>query len=205
MTDISKILVLYFSEHGATAQMASLIARGVNSVADCEAIIRTVPKVSPEIEKVSASIPESGAPYCTKSELDECDGLIVGSPTRFGNMAAPMKYFLDTTALEWAQGSLSGKPAGVFTSTGSMHGGQETTLLTMMIPLLHHGMVITGLPYTEPVLSSTETGGTPYGPSHVAGARGEKSFSDDEKALCQAFGKRIATVALQLSHKQPMA
>ena len=164
------ILVLYYSLHGSVAEMARLIARGIESVDGMNAMLRTVPKVSTVIEAIEDATPEEGAVYCSEEDLAGCSGLALGSPTRFGNMAAPMKYFLDGTAAQWLSGSLVDKPAGVFTSTASLHGGQESTLLTMMLPLLHHGMLYCGLPYTESSLSETSTGGTPYGPSHVAGA-----------------------------------
>lgn len=191
------ILVLYYSRTGATTQMANLIARGINSVPGLEARIRTVPPVSPVTETAEPPVPPEGAPYATLDDLKNCIGLAMGSPTRFGNMAAPLKYFLDTTGNLWFSGDLSGKPAAVFTSTASLHGGQETTLLSMMLPLLHHGALIVGLPYTEPVLSNTQSGGTPYGPSHLAGADAKLAITEDEKVLCMALGKRLATIALK--------
>ncbi|QBC43890.1 NAD(P)H:quinone oxidoreductase [Iodobacter fluviatilis] len=194
-----EILVLYYSTHGATRQMAQLIARGVESVAGVTARIRTVPRISTVCEAVEAVVPDAGAPYAELADVKECIGLALGSPTRFGNMAAPMKYFWDGTVGDWLQGSLIGKPASVFTSTGSMHGGNEATLLTMMLPLLHHGMLIVGTPYSETVLSHTITGGTPYGPSHVAGSESNQPLSADEKQLCIAQGKRLAQVALKLA------
>ena len=195
----AKILVLYYSRHGATARMARLIARGV-AAAGAEALVRTVPPVSAENETIPRDVPADGPPYCTADELRSCDGLILGSPTRFGNMAAPLKYFLDGTAALWMSGALAGKPAAVFTSTSSMHGGQESTLLTMMMPLLHHGMVIAGLPFTEPALSSTQTGGTPYGASHVAGTgSSSRPLSREEEQLCEALGKRVAMLATKLA------
>lgn len=194
-----KILVLYYSRHGATESMAKLIARGVESIPSCEAMLRTVPEVSPTTEASQDGIPEHGALYVTLDDLKSCDGLVLGSPTRFGNMAAPLKYFLDTTTEVWMTGRLSGKPAGVFTSTSSLHGGQETTLTSMMLPLMHHGMVMVGLPYSESALLSTTTGGTPYGPSHLAGGRSDNPISDDEKALCIAFGKRMGEIAVKLA------
>ena len=180
-------------------EMAQLIARGVESVSDAKARIRTVPKVSANCETTEPDVPASGAPYVELADLEECIGLALGSPTRFGNMAAPMKYFLDGTTSLWLKGTLIGKPACVFTSTGSMHGGNETTLLTMMLPLMHHGMLIVGLPYSEPILSSTISGGTPYGASHVGGAMDDKPITEDEKKLCIALGKRLAETALKLS------
>lgn len=196
---MSEILVLYYSQGGSVHQMAQLIARGVESVKGMKARIRTVPRVSANCEATEPEVPASGAPYAELKDLQECIGLALGSPTRFGNMAAPMKYFLDGTTSLWLKGTLIGKPAAVFTSTGSMHGGQETTLLAMMLPLMHHGMVILGLPYSEPELSSTSSGGTPYGASHVAGAADDKPISDEERKLCIALGKRLAETAQKLS------
>lgn len=195
MTDI---LVLYYSQGGAVKQMAQLIARGVESVAGAIARIRTVPKISTNCEATEPEIPASGAPYATQQDLEECAGLALGSPTRFGNMAAPMKYFLDGTSGLWLKGALIGKPAAVFTSSGSMHGGNETTLITMMLPLLHHGMLIVGLPYSEPQLSATTSGGTPYGASHIGGAMDDRPLTEDEKKLCMALGKRLAETTLKL-------
>ena len=194
-----EILILYYSQGGAVREMANLIARGVESVPNIKARIRTVPKISANCEATEPDIPTSGAPYVELQDLEECVGLALGSPTRFGNMAAPMKYFLDGTTALWLKGALIGKPAAVFTSSGSMHGGNETTLLTMMLPLMHHGMLMVGLPYCEPALSTTSTGGTPYGASHVGGAMDDKPISDDEKKLCLALGKRLAETALKLS------
>ncbi|MDO9365082.1 MAG: NAD(P)H:quinone oxidoreductase [Methylotenera sp.] len=196
---MSEILILYYSQGGAVRNMAQLIARGVESVANVKARIRTVPKVSANCEATEPDIPTSGDPYVELQDLEQCIGLALGSPTRFGNMAAPMKYFLDGTTSLWLKGALIGKPAAVFTSTGSMHGGNETTLLTMMLPLMHHGMVMVGLPYSEPALSATASGGTPYGASHVGGAMDDKPITDDEKKLCIALGKRLAETALKLS------
>lgn len=194
---MADILVLYYSQGGAVRNMAQLIARGIESVSGASARIRTVPKVSANSEATESDIPETGDPYVELEDLDECIGLALGSPTRFGNMAAPMKYFLDGTTNAWLKGALINKPAAVFTSSGSMHGGNETTLLTMMMPLLHHGMMIIGLPYSEPALSSTQTGGTPYGASHIGGAMDDQAISDDEKTLCIALGKRLAETALK--------
>lgn len=191
------ILILYYSTHGSTEKMAQQLARGVEATG-LEAKLRTVPKVSAECEATAPSIPDEGAIYCTEEDLRECSGLLLGSPTRFGNMAAPLKYFLDSTSTQWLNGDLIGKPAAVFTSTGSMHGGQESTLLTMMLPLLHQGMLITGIPYSEQELMSTQTGGTPYGASHLASGNQATVLSDDETVLCQALGKRIATLAQKL-------
>ena len=199
MTAVREILVLYYSRHGAVRQMAQIIARGVESVSGVAARVRTVPEVSTVAESVAARVPDAGAPYVELRDLEECCGLALGSPTRFGNMAAPLKYFLDTTAGLWLKGALAGKPAAVFTSTGSMHGGQETTLTSMMTPLLHHGMLLVGLPYTEPELTTTTTGGTPYGASHVAGATSDRALSEDEKKLCFALGKRLAATAMKLA------
>ncbi|MDF0605177.1 NAD(P)H:quinone oxidoreductase [Neisseriaceae bacterium TC5R-5] len=193
------ILVLYYSQYGATGELARLIARGIESVPNCQARLRTVPKVSTVCESTASSIPDSGAPYVEKSDLSECIGLALGSPTRFGNMAAAMKYFLDSTSAEWMQGALSGKPACLFTSSSSMHGGQESTLLSMMLPLMHHGMLILGLPYSEAALAQTQTGGTPYGVSHVAGLQNTLAISDDEKKLALAQGRRLAEIATRLS------
>lgn len=195
MTDI---LVLYFTRYGATQSMAELIARGIESVPGMTARIRTVPPVSPESQASRDPIPENGPPYVTREDLKECVGLAMGSPTRFGNMAAPLKYFWDTTAGEWFSGALSGKPAAVFTSTASMHGGQETTLISMMLPLIHHGMVMVGIPYTEAALTETQTGGTPYGASHLAGPNSDKPLSEHEQKLCIVQGKRLAEIAKKL-------
>jgi NAD(P)H dehydrogenase (quinone) len=191
------ILVLFYSHHGATAEMARQVARGVEE-AGLEARLRTVPGVSADHEATAPPVPDSGAPYATLDDLQSCAGLALGSPTRFGNMAAALKYFLDGTGGLWMKAALAGKPAGVFTSTSSMHGGQETTLLSMMLPLMHHGMLITGLPYTEPDLAHTQEGGTPYGPSHVAGLDSKRPLSPAEKNLCQALGRRLATIARAL-------
>ena len=196
---MSEILVLYYSQGGAVRDMAQLIARGAESVKGTKARIRTVPKISANCEATESEVPVSGAPYAELKDLQECIGLALGSPTRFGNMAAPMKYFLDGTASLWLKGTLVGKPAAVFTSTGSMHGGQETTLLTMMMPLMHHGMVMVGLPYSEPELSSTASGGTPYGASHVGGTADDRPITEDERKLCIALGKRLAETALKLA------
>jgi NAD(P)H dehydrogenase (quinone) len=192
------ILVLYYSRFGSVAKMAQLIARGVESVSGIEARIRSVPAVSPVTEASEPEVPAEGAVYCSEEDFAECAGLALGSPTRFGNMAAAMKHFLDGTGGQWMSGSMIGKPGGVFTSTASLHGGQESTLLSMQIPLLHHGMLISGLPYSETALNTTSTGGTPYGPSHLAGSDGSNPISEEEAALCQAFGKRLAELALKL-------
>ncbi|MDE2090935.1 MAG: NAD(P)H:quinone oxidoreductase [Gammaproteobacteria bacterium] len=196
-----EILVLYYSRYGATAKMAQQVCRGVESVPGMRARLRTVPAVSAVCEAVEDSIPGSGAPYATNDDLKECAGLVVGSPTRFGNMAAPLKYFLDGTGSLWLSGVLAGKPAGVFTSTSSLHGGQESTLLSMMLPLLHHGMLIVGMPYTEQELMETTSGGTPYGPSHHAGIDSDRALSDMEQQLCQKLGARVAQVAYKLLSK----
>lgn len=195
---MTEILILYYSQGGAVKDMAQLIARGVESVPGAKARVRTVPKVSANSEATEPEIPATGAPYATVQDLEECAGLALGSPTRFGNMAAPVKYFLDGTSGLWLKGALIGKPAAVFTSTGSMHGGNEMTLMTMMIPLMHHGMLLVGLPYSEPQLGTTKTGGTPYGASHIGGAMDDQPISDDEKKLCMALGKRLAETALKL-------
>jgi NAD(P)H dehydrogenase (quinone) len=195
---MTEILILYYSQGGAVKDMAQLIARGVESVPDAKARLRTVPKISANHEATEPDIPIAGAPYATLQDLEECAGLALGSPTRFGNMAAPVKYFLDGSTSLWLKGALIGKPAAVFTSTGSMHGGNEMTLMTMMIPLMHHGMLMVGLPYSEPQLGTTKTGGTPYGASHIGGAMDDQPISEDEKKLCMALGKRLAEIALKL-------
>ena len=195
---MSAILILYYSRNGATAEMAHLIARGVEE-GGATAMLRTVPPVSAVCEATESDIPASGPPYATLEDLQQCDGLILGSPTRFGNMAAPIKHFLDQTGGLWVSGALSGKPAAVFTSTSTLHGGQESTLLSMMLPLLHHGMLICGLPFTERAVNETSTGGTPYGASHWSGHNAERDISDDEKNLCLALGKRIALYAGRLA------
>ncbi len=192
------VLVLYYSRYGATEKMAQLIARGVEQNSHIEARIRTVPSVSANTEASEAEIPTDGAVYCTEEDLRNCCGLITGSPTRFGNMAAALKFFLDGTSAIWVSGSLIDKPVATFTSTSTLHGGQETTLLTMAIPLLHHGMVYCGIPYSEASLHTTTTGGTPYGASHLAGTRENNPISDDEATLCIALGKRISTIAQKL-------
>ena len=196
---MAEVLVLYYSQGGAVREMAQLIARGIESNANIKARIRSVPKVSSNCEATEPDIPASGDPYVELSDLQECVGLALGSPTRFGNMAAAMKYFLDSTVSTWLKGDLIGKPAAVFTSSGSMHGGNEATLLSMMLPLLHHGMVMVGIPYSEAELSATKTGGTPYGASHVAGANDDLAISPDERKLCLALGKRLGQIALKLS------
>lgn len=196
---MNEILVLYYSQGGAVREMAQLIARGIESVDGTKARIRTVPKVSANCEATEPDIPVRGDLYVELKDLEECAGIALGSPTRFGNMAAPLKYFLDGTTSLWLKGTLINKPAAVFTSTGSMHGGNETTLLTMMLPLMHHGMLIVGLPYSEPALSMTQTGGTPYGASHIGGTSDDRPMSDDERKLCIALGKRLAETALKLN------
>ena len=192
------VLVLYYGRHGKTAEMAKLIARGIES-AGLEARLRTVPEVSPVSEATAPAVPDDGAVYCTLDDIKHCSGLVLGSPTRFGNMAAPLKYFLDTTSNLWLTGALIDKPASVFTSTSSLHGGQETTLTSMMTPLMHHGMVIAGLPYSEAGLSTTSSGGTPYGATHWAGPNGDRELSKEEIGLCKAQGARMATLAKRLS------
>ena len=194
-----KILVLYYSQNGSVLNLAREIAKGIDSVAGCEAVLRTVPKVSTVCEQIADSIPDSGAPYVSIEDLRECAGLAMGSPTRFGNMAAAMKYFLDGTSGVWLSGDLIGKPACVFTSSSSMHGGQESTLLTMMLPLLHQGMMVLGVPYSEADVGSTQTGGTPYGASHVSGSDGKNQLSPAEKRIAFAQGKRLAQTAAKLA------
>jgi NAD(P)H dehydrogenase (quinone) len=194
-----EILVLYYSRNGATRRLAEHVARGVEGMAGMQARLRTVPPVSPVTAVAAPPVPDAGSPYVEVHDLEECAGLALGSPTRFGNMAAPMKHFLDSTGAQWQNGALAGKPAAVFTSTSSQHGGQESTLLSMMLPLLHHGMLIVGIPFTEPALNNTISGGTPYGASHVAGFGSELPISDDEKRLATALGRRLAEVAQKLS------
>ncbi|MCA3148054.1 MAG: NAD(P)H:quinone oxidoreductase [Burkholderiales bacterium] len=192
------VLVLYYSRHGATRDLAEYIAQGINSVAGCEARLRTVPAVSSVCEATEPAIPADGPPYAEASDLEQCAGLALGSPTRFGNMAAALKYFLDGTTSQWLSGALSGKPACVFTSTGSLHGGQETTLLSMMLPLLHHGMLLVGLPYSETGLMTTRSGGSPYGVTHHALPDGSQMITEEEKIMALAQGKRLAQLVLQL-------
>ncbi|PHS67613.1 MAG: NAD(P)H-quinone oxidoreductase [Methylophaga sp.] len=196
---MTEILVLYYSQSGHVLDMAEHIARGVESVDGCIAKLRTVAKISTVCEAVEDDIPSTGHLYASSDDLKNCDGLILGSPTRFGNMAAPLKYFIDQSSDIWLSGSLIGKPAGVFTSTGSLHGGQESTLLSMMLPLMHHGMIIMGLPYSEPSLMTTTDGGTPYGASHFAGDNNDRTLSSTEQNLCKALGHRIATTARVLT------
>lgn len=192
------ILILYYSRTGSTAQLAQYLARGVEAVSGIEARLRTVPPVSTTCEAVDKTVPDSGAPYATLEDLKNCHGLALGSPTRFGNMAAPMKYFWDNTSSLWLGGDLVNKPACVFSSSASQHGGQETTLISMMLPLLHQGMILLGVPYTEPALNTTQTGGTPYGVTHVAGVANDKAISDEEKILAQHLGERLGRVAMEL-------
>ena len=204
---MKEILVLYYSHTGAVREMAQLVARGVGSVTGCAARVRTVPRVTTVSQAIAPAVPPSappsepaaGAPYAELKDLEECIGVALGSPTRFGNMAAPMKHFWDTTGELWLKGRLAGKPAAVFTSTASLHGGQETTLVSMMLPLLHHGMVIVGIPYTEPELTATTSGGTPYGASHHAGGAGGQPITEPERKLCIALGRRLAEIAVKLS------
>jgi NAD(P)H dehydrogenase (quinone) len=197
---MTEILIVYYSRNGATRELARQAARGVESVSGCTATLRTVPAVSAENERPVKAVPDSGAPFATLDDLKRCDGLLLGSPTRFGNMAAPVKYFLDGTSSLWLDGSLSGKPAGLFSSTQTMHGGQESTLLTMAVPLLHHGMFLVGIPYTERSLNVTRTGGAPYGATHVAGVAAQPgTLSEDEIVLAQALGKRVAEAAAALA------
>jgi NAD(P)H dehydrogenase (quinone) len=195
---MTRILIVYYSTHGGTRELARLAARGVESVAGCSAVLRTVPRVSTVCEATEPEVPDAGAPYATLDDLAACDGLLLGSPTRFGNMAAPLKYFLDGTAGLWSSGALSGKPAGVFTSSGSLHGGNEATLLSMMLPLLHHGMLIVGLPYSEKALSETAGGGTPYGASHVGGSAGDRPVDPQEHNHALALGRPQAEFANKL-------
>lgn len=196
---MTEILILYYSAHGSVRNMAQLVARGVNQVTGASARLRTVPPVAPRTQVTEPPVPDEGAPYVELADLEQCAGLVLGSPTRFGNMAAPLKYFLDTTGALWAKGALANKPAAVFTSTASLHGGQETTLTSMMLPLLHHGMLILGLPYTLPEVTHTTSGGSPYGATHWAGANDDKPLTDEERTLCIALGKRLAETALKLA------
>jgi NAD(P)H dehydrogenase (quinone) len=195
---MAEILILYYSRGGSVAKLARLLARGVEE-SGCTARLRTVPPVAPITTQAAPPVPESGAPYVEASDLSECDGLLLGSPTRFGTMAAPLKHFIDGLGAEWVSGTLAGKPAAVFTSTGTMHGGQEATLLSMILPLLHHGALLVGIPYTEPALHSTRSGGTPYGASHVAGDDNDQPISAEERELALALGRRLGTVARKLS------
>src|SRR5574343_1441078 len=195
---MGKILVLYYSQKGSVAALAQAIAHGIDSIPGAEAVLRPVPRVSSVCEATAPEVPDSGAPYVTLTDLETCDGLALGSPVRFGNMAAPMKHFWDSTITTWLSGELAGKPAAVFTSSGSMHGGNETTLLSMMLPLFHHGMLLMGLPYSLPALSETASGGTPYGPSHIAGSSGNPALSKEEIVLARAMGKRLAETAIKL-------
>jgi len=200
---MTEILIVYYTRHGATGELARHAARGVETVADCVASLRTVPPVSAENERPVKALPDSGAPYATLEDLRRCDGLLLGSPTRFGNMAAPLKYFLDGTSSLWLDGSLSGKPAGVFSASQTMHGGQESTRLSMALPLLHQGMLLVGIPFTERALNQTRTGGTPYGATHVAGCAAQPGvLSEDEMLLAQALGKRVAQIAVALAAGQ---
>jgi NAD(P)H dehydrogenase (quinone) len=194
-----EVLVVYYSRNGSVARLARHVARGVGEVAGMSARVRSVPPVAPVTRAAAPPVPDEGAPYVEPQDLRECVGLLIGSPTRFGNMAAPLKHWLDGLGGDWASGTLVGKPAGVFTSSSTMHGGQESTLLSMMLPLLHHGCVIAGIPYTEPVLNTTRTGGTPYGASHVAGVRDDMPVDDDEATLARALGRRIAHLAARLA------
>lgn len=193
------VLVLYYSRHGAVAEMARQVARGVEQVAGMEARIRTVPPISTLCEAVADDIPEEGPLYCGSEDLQRCAGLVMGSPTRFGNMAAPLKYFIDGTSSLWLSGAMIDKPAAVFTSSSSLHGGQESTLLSMQLPLLHHGMMLLGLPYSEAALMNTQSGGTPYGASHMAGQNSDRALDNNELSLCRALGKRVATTAIKLA------
>jgi len=196
---MAEVLVLYYSRGGSVARLARQVARGIEEVEGMQARLRSVPPVAPVTQQAAPPVPEDGAPYVEKRDLAECAGLVMGSPTRFGNMAAPLKHFIDTLGAEWASGTLVGKPAGVFTSTSTMHGGQESTLLSMMVPLLHHGCVLVGIPYTEPALNTTRTGGTPYGASHYAGLKDDPQPSDDEAVLARVLGRRVARLASRLA------
>ena len=195
MTDI---LVLYYSRNGAVARLARQVARGIEE-AGAIARLRTVPPVAAVTQQTAPPVPDEGAPYVSRTDLSECAGLVLGSPTRFGNMAAPLKHFIDGLGAEWASGTLVGKPAAVFTATSTMHGGQESTLLSMMLPLLHHGAMVLGIPFTEAALNTTTTGGTPYGASHVSGVDGQRTLSEDEKILARALGRRVAHAAIKLA------
>ncbi len=196
---MAEVLVLYYSRYGATAEMARRICRGIEEVDGMHARLRTVPPVSAVCEAVESDIPAAGPPYIEHADLRECAGLVIGSPTRFGNMAAPLKYFLDSTGGEWLRGTLQGKPAGVFTSTATLHGGQESTLLSMLIPLIHHGMLPVGIPFTEATLNNTRSGGTPYGASHLAGTEYELPVNEEEAELCRVLGRRVAEAAKRLA------
>jgi NAD(P)H dehydrogenase (quinone) len=200
---MADILVLYYSATGSVQALARSVARGVESVEGMQARLRTVPRVAPVTEAIAPAVPPEGAPYVEAADLDECAGLALGSPTRFGNMAAPLKYFIDGLGAQWSRGTLAGKPAAVFTSTATMHGGQEATLVSMMLPLLHHGMLLVGLPYTEPDLGSTRSGGSPYGATHVSGSGNDRPVSDEESRLAFALGKRLADVAARLARATP--
>jgi NAD(P)H dehydrogenase (quinone) len=197
---MTEILVLYYSRHGSTANLAAQVCRGINSVNGASARQRTVPPVSSETEVARAEVPEDGPPYASYADLAECSGMVLGSPTRFGNMAAALKYFLDGSSVAWVSGHLEGKPAGVFTSTSSLHGGQETTLLSMALPLIHHGMILVGVPYSEQALNATRSGGTPYGASHVAYTQADTTLTQEEKACARALGKRVAKIAVRLQN-----
>ncbi len=201
VNNMPEILVLYYSRHGSVANMARSISRGVESVNDCSARVRTLPNVSANTAATEDDIPDSGPPYAEIADLEECDGIILGSPAYFGSMAAPMKHFLDQTTAQWLSGALVNKPAAAFTSSSSYHGGQEAALFAMLIPLLHHGAVVVGIPYTEESLNTTKTGGTPYGATHISGQDGNMPFSEDEKNLCHALGKRVANLACLISPK----
>ncbi len=196
---MSQILILYYSRHGAIAELAKYVSRGVEGVAQCEAIIRTVPAVSAVCEATHSDIPDSGDIYATTADLENCAGMILGSPTRFGSIASPLKYFFDQTTPQWLSGALTDKPAGVFTSSSSMHGGQESTLLSMMLPLIHHGMIMLGIPYSNTPLAQSQSGGSPYGASHVAGNNNSNPISKEEKALAEILGRRVANCAVALS------
>ena len=195
---MAEVLVLYYSLHGSVARMARFVARGIEEVDGMQARVRTVPKVSSVCEASESDVPGDGPPYVTHEDLAQCAALALGSPTRFGNMAAPLKYFLDGTASQWLSGTLVGKPAAVFTATSTLHGGQESTLLSMMLPLMHHGMLVLGIPYTEKELTTTRSGGTPYGASHLAGPHNDIAITDEEQRLCVALGRRLARISARL-------
>lgn len=201
----AQVLVVFYSRHGATAELARQICRGIESVEGAAAVLRTVPAVSAESERAPRPVPDAGAPYASHDDLRRCDALLIGSPTRFGNMAAPLKYFLDSTSAIWADGSLAGKPAAVFSGSSSLHGGQESTLLSMMLPLLHHGMYLVGVPYAEAALSTTRGGGSPYGATHFTPSGGQQQLSDDERAIARALGARVAALAVRLRAPDPLA
>ncbi len=195
---MAQILVVYYSRYGSVSRMAQQLALGVEAVSGCSAIVRCVPDVSPNYQQTEAPVPDDGPPYASMDDLKNCDGLLIGSPSYFGNMAAPLKYFLDQSSQVWLSGALIGKPAGVFTATSSHHGGQESLLISMIIPLMHHGMIISGIPYSEPALQQTSSGGTPYGASHISGREGQQ-LTADESDICKALGRQIAELSIKLA------